>query len=200
MMTVQAARRAEQTLQAACLLAAPALFTASTFFWREVDGRTEYGAVGGTLVALGSVCWIPALQALFGLVREPMPRFAAWGWFAAVYGVFGGMAFGLEGLFADAFHLPHDIRQAAWAERPTLFNLSLFWPGPLFPLSLIALGLVFLRTRAVPVWTAVLIALAGVAFPVSRIPRLAIVAHAADLLMLVPMGYVALRKWKSLST
>jgi hypothetical protein len=51
----------------------------------------------------------------------------------------------------------------------------------------------------VPVWTAVLIALAGVAFPVSRIPRLAIVAHAADLLMLVPMGYVALRKWKSLS-
>jgi len=192
MLPQTAARRSACHVQAAALLLAPALFALSTFFWRDVDGRTEYGATGGALVALGSVFWIPAFQALFGLVEERMPRFAAWGWLVAVYGTFGGMAFGIEGLFAEAFGLPHDTRQTGWRQFPTPFNVTFFWPGPLFPLSLIGLGVVLFSTRATPRWIAVLLALAGLAFPASRIPRLALVAHAADLLMLVPLAYVAI--------
>ena len=191
MMTSLVANRSERRIQIASLILAPTLFTVSTFFWRDVAGRTEYGAWGGTLIALGSVVWVPALRALFDLVRPQMPRFAVWGWLAALYGLFGGFAFGLEGLFADVFQLSHSVRQAAWSQFPTLFNLTFFWPGPLFPLSLVALAVVFLRTRVVPPWVAVLLALAGLAFPASRIPRLALVAHAADVLMLLPLTYVA---------
>ena len=80
-------------------------------------------------------------------------------------------------------------RRAAWAQFPTTFNLTFFWPGPLFPLSLLILGAMLIRTKSIPLWAGLLICLAAIAFPVSRIPRIPLVAHAADVLMLVPLAY-----------
>ncbi|MFN8095444.1 MAG: hypothetical protein U0599_25055 [Vicinamibacteria bacterium] len=174
------------------LIVAPALLAASTFFWVRADGRVEYGAVGGTLIAVATAFWVPAFAGLFSLVRERMPRFAAWGWLVAVYGCIGGAAFGLEGLFAEAFRISHDVRREAWAQFPVAFNLTFFWPGPLFPLSLLVLGAVLARTRSVPAWVGALLCLAAIAFPASRIPRIDVVAHAADVLLLVPLVYVGL--------
>jgi hypothetical protein len=117
-----------------------------------------------------------------------MPRYATWGLLIAIYGCIGGAAFGLEGLFAEAFRIPHDVRREAWAQFPTTFNLTFFWPGPLFPLSLLILGAMLIRTRSIPLWAGLLICLAAIAFPVSRIPRIALAAHAADVLMLIPLA------------
>jgi hypothetical protein len=187
----------ERTVWGLSLILAPALFGTSTFFWVHANGRIEYGAIGGTIIAIATVFWIPAFIGLFDLVKERMPRYASWGLLVAVYGCIGGAAFGLEGLFAEAFRIPHDVRREAWAQFPVAFNLTFFWPGPLFPLSLLALGAALIRTRSIPLWAGTLICLAAIAFPVSRIPRIRLVAHAADVLMLVPLAYMGLRLLKS---
>ncbi|MEV0649762.1 hypothetical protein AB0I28_31350 [Phytomonospora sp. NPDC050363] len=66
----------------------------------------------------------------------------------------------------------------------------LWLPGPAFPLSMIALGLALAMTRKAPLWTAVLLAVAGAVFPISRIPRIEAVAHVADLLLLGPSAFL----------
>ena len=184
------ARKIERSLWGCSLIAAPALFGLSTFFWNRADGRAEYGATGGALVAIATVFWIPAFVGLFDLLKDKAPRYAAAGLMAAIYGCVGGVGFGLDGLFAEAFGLSHQTRLDAWARFPTAFNVVLFWPGPLFPLSLLVLGAMLVRTRSVPRWAGILICLSGVAFPLSRIPRVAAVAHAADVLLFVPLAYV----------
>jgi hypothetical protein len=183
---------AERKLWGLSLILAPALFATSTFFWVRTNGRVEYGVTGGTLIAIATVFWIPAFIGLFDLVKERMPRYATWGLLVAIYGCMGGAAFGLEGLFAEAFTIPHDMRRAAWAQFATAFNLIFFWPGPLFPLSLLALGAMVIRTRSIPLWAGLLLCIAAIAFPVSRIPRIQLLAHLADVLLLVPLAYTGL--------
>jgi hypothetical protein len=190
-------RKAQRRLWGLSLILAPALFAASTFFWIHSSGRIEYGVIGGTIIAVASVFWIPAFIGLFDLVEERLPRYATWGLLAAIYGCIGGAAFGLEGVFAEAFRIPHDVRREAWTQFPMMFNLTFFWPGPLFPLSLLVLGATLIRTKSIPWWSGVLMCLAAIAFPVSRIPRLSIVAHAADALMLIPLAYTGLIFLKS---
>jgi hypothetical protein len=63
-------------------------------------------------------------------------------------------------------------------------NIVLFWSGPAFPLSLLFLGIMLIIRKIVPVYVGVLIALGGVAFPVSRIIRIDWIAHISDLLLL----------------
>ena len=190
-------RDPQRTLWGLSLILAPALFAASTFFWIHAGRRVEYGAIGGTLIALATVFWIPAFMGLFELLRHAMPRYATWGLLIAIYACIGGAAFGLDGLFAEAYRIPHEVRRAAWAEFPASFNLTFFWPGPLFPLSLLILGAMLVRTKSIPTWAGVLICVAAIAFPVSRIARLDLVGHAADVLMLVPLAHTGLGILKS---
>ncbi|MDO3705734.1 hypothetical protein Q3W71_29100 [Micromonospora sp. C28SCA-DRY-2] len=68
----------------------------------------------------------------------------------------------------------------------------------LFPLVLVALGVMLLRLRAAPVAIGVLV-LGGVAFPLSRITREASIAHVADLLLLLPFLYLGIRSLRQAS-
>ncbi len=58
------AREIERSLWGCSLIAAPALFGLSTFFWIRADGRAEYGATGGALIAIPTVFWIPGVRAV----------------------------------------------------------------------------------------------------------------------------------------
>jgi hypothetical protein len=49
-----------------------------------------------------------------------------------------------------------------------------------------------------PLWAGILICVAAIAFPVSRIPRIRLVAHVADVLLLVPLAYTGLGLLKEL--
>ena len=73
---------------------------------------------------------------------------------------------------------------------PLSFNLSLFWPGPLFPLSLLVLGINLIRSKSIEWWVGVLICLSAIVFPLSRIPRIPFIAHFANALLLIPMLYI----------
>ncbi|WP_460806462.1 hypothetical protein [Micromonospora zhanjiangensis] len=149
-----------------CLVAAPAIQAGSTFFWRD-----QYqGTVAGALIVVASVCWIVGLVAVFRAIEHRVPRYAAVGLPLAVYGAIGGVCFGVQGIQEELFGVPHSEAVSLVNLHPLAAYLAFWFPGPLFPLSLFVLGLVLARLRAVPPALGVLISVAAVVFPASRIP------------------------------
>jgi len=177
-------------LKGACLIIAPLLFALSTFFWQN----GEYGVTAGTIIVVANVFWIPALSGLFGLLKDKMPWYSALGLFAAMCGAcIGGVAFGLLGYFSTIFHISHHAYIQTLTKFPVSSGVLIFWAGPLFPLSLLILGTVLLQKKAVAPLMAVLICLGAIAFPVSRIPRIELLAHLADVLLAVPFVIIGYR-------
>lgn len=182
-----------QSLLGYCLMIAPLLFGASTFFWK--DG--EYGVTGGTVLFLSMVFWIPALIGLFDLLKSAMPRYSSIGFLIALYGCVSGVGFAIVGIFLEAFDISHETYLSKASEHSLAFNLLLFWPGPLFPLSILVLGVNLLRRKILPGWIGILLCLGAIAFPLSRIPRIELIAHIADLLLLVPLVHIGKRYFLS---
>ena len=176
----------ERAMWGASLIAAPGLVASSTFFW---EGG-EYGITGGTLLFLANVLYVPAFMGLFEPLREKTPRYAAWGLLVAIYGCASGGLFAFRDIYAAALGVSQNAELQAFAAHPLAFNLALFWSGPLFPLSLLALGIVAVRKEAVDRWVGVMICLGAIAFPLSRVSRVELVGHAADLLLLIPLAYL----------
>ncbi len=175
------------------LLAAPLLQALSTFFW--TDG--EYGVTGGTILIFSMIFWIPALLFLFILVASKKPTYAAWGFLVAVYGLVSGVNFGFLGVLTDVFSIPHEQYIQDLSKYPISSNLLLFQAGPLAPISLIVLGIVMLFTKVVDWKIAMLITLGGILFPLSRISRVEIIAHIADIVQLLPMAVLGVQLMKN---
>jgi hypothetical protein len=173
------------------LIAAPLLQAISTFFWEgnfwEGNGQ---GITGGTLVVLSTIFWIPAFIGLFGLLRERMPRYATWGLLPAFYGCIGGALFGFRDIYAATFHIAHQTELQAISAYALSYNITLFWPGYCFVLSLLVLGFFLTWKKLVPWWIGTLFCLGALAFPVSRIPRIVLIAHVADVLLLIPLLFL----------
>jgi hypothetical protein len=177
-------------LRRASLVLGPLLLATSTFFWE--DGR--YGLTGGVLVALASTTWVYGLIGAWELVHTRLPWAATCGLALTLLGTFGGIAFGLQGFFEGAFGLSAAESLAAICEQPVAAWLALWGPGPLFPLSLVLLGVALLWTRLVPRPLAVTLLVAGAAFPLSRIGRVDLVAHGVDALLLGASARPAARR------
>jgi len=173
-------------LLGASLIIAPLLFSASTFFWKN----GEYGVTGGTIMTLSIVFWIPAFIALFNKLKDKMPGYCSIGLLVAIYGCISGVSFGFVGVFSEAFNISHQTYLEAASRYPLSFNLIFFWSGPLFPLSLLVLGINLVRKKVIPAWAGILICLGAISFPVSRIPRIELIAHIADVLLAIPLIFI----------
>jgi len=172
------------------LIIAPVMFGASTFFWQN----GEYGVVAATLIAVASIFWIPATTALFGLLRTKMPIYYSLGLFVAIYGAcMGGIAFALLGYFTQLFHISHEAYVSTLAKYPVSSGILIFWAGPLFPLSLLVLGINLIRKKAIANWLGFLICLGAIAFPLGRIFRIELIAHFTDLLFAIPFILIGWR-------
>ena len=178
----------EKKVEGFCLIIAPLLFAASTFFWR--DG--EYGMEAAILIIFSMFFWIPGLTGLFSLVRNEMPRYAVWGLWVAVFGCISGICFAFLGYLATVFNISHEQYLNSLSHYPVTSQILLFGSGPLFPLSILVLGINLMLKRSLPAWICILFCFAAVAFPLSRIPRIEWMAHIADLAMLVPSVAIAL--------
>lgn len=178
----------ERMLFGVSLIVGPLLFALSSFFWVD-DG--QYGITGSSLLIFGSIGWIAGFVGIFRLLRDKTPRYAALGLLLAIYGaVCGGLAFAFQGFFMELYGVSHEVALQALGAHPFVAN-AIFWiGGPAFPLSLLILGIVLARTKTVPLWVGALLSLGGALFPVARIPRIDIVAHAVDVLMLIPAWYI----------
>ncbi|SHG58890.1 hypothetical protein SAMN04488109_0960 [Chryseolinea serpens] len=172
------------------LIAAPLVFATSTFFWKE----GQYGVTGGTLINLSQVPWIISFIVLFDKLKMEVPRYATVGLIIAIYGCLSGANFGFVGVFGEAFQIPHKTYLETFLHYPLSANLLLFWPGPLFPLSLLVLGIVLIRRKKVDLWLGILLCLGAIAFPLSRIPRIESVAHAVDILLAIPLVIIGYKE------
>jgi hypothetical protein len=176
-----------RAVQGISLILGPVLNVVATFFWSD-EGR--HGVTGGTLVALSSVVWLPGLLGLWEAVRAGRPVLGSLGGLLAVAGAFGGISFGLQGFYEGAFDMSKQQSLDALAAHPVASQLVLWLAGPMFPVALVVLGIALARARIVPLWTSVLVAGAGLLWPVSRIPRIEMIAHVADLVLLAPSVFL----------
>jgi hypothetical protein len=173
------------------LFLAPLFYTISSFFW-QMGG--QYSVTSGTLIIIGSIFWVFTFAALFENLKEKMPYYAAVGFLIAVYGCLcGGVAFALRDIYAEIFNIPHQVLLDAFAQHPVFTNIVFWIGGPAFPVSLLILGIMLVRIKTVDLWVGICISLSGILFPISRITRIELVAHAADVLMLIPLAYLS---WK----
>ena len=175
------------------LILAPLLQAVSTFFWNG----GEYGVTGGTILIFSMIFWIPALLFLFCLVASKKSTYAAWGFLIAVYGFISGVNFGFLGVLTEAFSVSHERYILDLDKYPVSANLLLFQSGPLAPLSLLVLGLVMFFTKVVDWKIAMLITLGAILFPLSRISRVDLIAHIADVVQLIPMAVLGVELMKN---
>ena len=176
-------------LYAASLLLAPLFYAISSFFWQGNGQYSGYSVTSGTLIIIGSVFWVIAFSALFDALKEKTPGYASIGLLFAVYGCLcGGVAFALRDIFTSVFNISHHDMLVALSQHPVLTDIVFWAGGPAFPLSLLILGIVLTSTKTVELWVGISIALAGVLFPLSRIPRIELIAHIADAFMLIPLA------------
>lgn len=180
-----------QRLQAVALLLGPVIFAASPFFW--IDGH--YGVNGGMLIALSMVPWVYGLIGEYERLRERVPIAAGLWLLLVLVGMFGSIAFGLQGFFEGAFGLHDRVGLERFADYPPQSLLVLWLPGPTFPGALLVFGLLLFWTRMSPWWDATLICLAAVAFPLGRVLRLEWVAYVVDLLVIIAFAHLAWRAW-----
>jgi hypothetical protein len=172
------------------LILAPLLLFISQFFW--VNGVLNI--TSGWIQVLAFVFWIPAFQAMFSLVKDKMPGYAAVGFLIAIYACIAGNNFGIDGIYGEAIGITGTEAKAELHQKLGIGGLvALYIPGLLFPLSLILLGINLIRTRSVELWVGILLIIAAVGFPISRIPREPIIAHLDNLLLLVSHTLIALR-------
>ncbi|GAA2804321.1 hypothetical protein [Saccharopolyspora taberi] len=183
-------------LQAAALLLGPVVFAASPFFW--IDGH--YGVTGGMLIALSMVPWVYGLIGEYERLRERVPRLAGLWLLLLLIGMFGSIAFGLQGFFEGVFGVGGRAGLAQLEDYPPQSVFVLWLPGPAFPLSLLVFGMLVGWTRMSPWWVAVLICVAAIAFPLGRVLRLDWVAYVVDLLVIVPFTQLAWRAWHRTAT
>lgn len=96
------------------------------------------------------VFWILTFVFLFAKLKEGLLQYAGIGLPLAIYGCIWWCELRAVDVFLSAFGIAHDIYLGI-ASAPSLsFNLLLFWPGPLFPLSLLVLGINLSRKKAIP--------------------------------------------------
>lgn len=171
------------------MIMAPLCYGISGFYW--LNGG-QYSVTCGAWLVAGSFFWVFALEGLFTLLKDKTPGYAVWGRVIATYGcVCGGVAFGLQGMFAEFFSIPHTEMLQALARHPVAANLVFWLAGPAFPMSILVLGIMLSVKKIVPLWTGLLLSAGGLLFPLSRILRIELLAHLVDLLMLVPLWYLA---------
>jgi hypothetical protein len=187
----------QKRIWAVSLIAAPLLLIIAQFFWNE-NGRVTVDA--GWLQVLAFFCWIPAFHAMFSLVQEKAPRYAIIGFVIACYACIGGNNFGIDGMYTDALGIQTaEAAQGLYDQIGGKIAPVLFIPGILFPLSLITLGVVLWRTRSVSSLAALLLIIGGLCFPLSRIPRIDLLAHIDNVILLVAHVMIALEVLKSTS-
>lgn len=176
------------------LILAPFFLVLSQFFWYQgVVTKTA-----GVLMFFSYFAWVFAFQALFHPLKKHMPVYAMAGFFIAVFSCIGGNNFGIDGIYGTQMGVDSLEEKTALHEAIGPSTLAyLFIPGALFPLSLLIMGINLVRKKVLPDWVGIMICIGAVGFPISRIPRIDLLAHADNLILwsshLLAARYLSIR-------
>lgn len=178
------------------LILAPLLLAISIFFWSN-------GVLTGTagwIQVLAFTFWILAFQGMFSLLKDKMPRYATIGFLIAIYACIGGNNFGMDGIYGEAIGINDIDAKNVLHEKLGIGGvISLYLPGILFPLSLIVLGINFIRAKTFEWWIGALLIIAAIGFPISRIPREPLLAHLVDVILILSHTLIGLKILKAQS-
>ncbi len=172
----------EHNIWKVSMIAAPVLVAIAQFYWE--NGLVT--STAGWLQVLAFAFWIVAFKGLLDYTKSKLPVFSAIGFLIVVYAMIGGAGFGYDGIYTEAMGITTNEESTALASKiglPLIF--SLFIPGALFPLSIIAIGIALIRTKSVTLWIGILFIIAGISFPLGRIPRIDLFAHATNVLLIL---------------
>ncbi|WP_017793297.1 hypothetical protein [Leucobacter salsicius] len=178
-------------LQSLGLVIGPLIFALSPLFW--IDGH--YGVIGGLLIATATVPWVFGLIGEYNALSLRLPVLSGLWLLLVLIGMFGTVVFGLQGVFEAIFGVTEWRSLATFEVYPLPVAVVLTLAGPVFPAALLFLGAMHWRTGLTPRWSAALLVLAAVAFPIARITRSTPVAFIADLVMLAAFCAVAWFSW-----
>jgi len=182
---------ASPRLAGAACVAAPVLLLASTISYITAGDGMNSGEAGGAIQVWAMIAFALVVVYLARELELPAPRAAAALTVVGLIGVAGGVGYGIDSIQAAIFDTG-SIQETDSAAAP----LALQLPGVLFPLGLIGLGVMLVRTGAVARWSGWTLAAGGLLFPLSRIPdieALAVVADALLVIALVPLGWQMMR-------
>lgn len=163
------------------MVLAPVLLLGSTLAALPDDAFAE-SVPQGVLQLFSFGMFFLVFAGLARMLAPAMPRTAILLLVTGTLGAQAGTAFGVV-VIARAKGLELQAGDA--------LEIAFDGPGLLFPLTAIGFGICLALTKTVPTWSAVALAAAGFAFPVSRIGTIAEVALVADLLFVVALAGVA---------
>ncbi|MBZ0203025.1 MAG: hypothetical protein K8I03_08425 [Ignavibacteria bacterium] len=184
----------QRRVWAVSLIVAPLLLTIDQFFWK--NGILTI--TSGWIQVLSFVAWIPAFQGLFDQLKDKFPRYAVYGFLIAIYSCIGGNNFGVEGIYNEVLGL-HDVTAAN--EIRAKFGVggvfAFYLPGLLFPLSLAVISIQLMRAKKIESWLGIMIVIAAFGFPASRMPRIELIAHIDNFLILITLTLVSVKLYKA---
>lgn len=166
------------------VIVAPLLLLASTLAYVANGQGLSEGEAAGAIQIWAFIAFGVAVVGLARAVEAHAPRAGAVLSVLGIVGAAGGVAYGMDSIQVAV--LDGSIAQSS----VTPFALRL--PGLAFPLSFAALGVLLARHHLVPVTAGYGLAIGAVLFPVSRIPDVAALAIAADVLVVVSMAAIGL--------
>lgn len=182
------AQTAWVTVFAAATFVAPIVLLASTLAY-SIGGGFNNDQTGGVIQLYAMAAFMPVLAGLTRLIEPWSPRTAAVLILTGALGIAGGIAYAV-----DSIHL---AATGVTAEELGIAGpLALMLPGIFFPLTLLGAGIALARSGVAPRGPALLLCLAAVLFPVSRIGSIEPLGIAVDVLFVAalwPFGWSLLR-------
>jgi hypothetical protein len=165
---------------AIAIAVAPLLMLASAVgFVINGEGQNN-GELGGIVQVWAFVAFAVAIVGLTRMLTDAAPRAAAVLLVTGLAGAGGGLAYGIDAIQAAVFG-NESVQDTTSAAGP----LALQLPGILFPLTLLAIAILLIRTNEVPRWPAVALAVGAVAFPIANIPDIEVGALIADAILVI---------------
>lgn len=164
------------------MISASLLIAVSQFF-------TQNGlltATAGWVQVISFTLWIIAFYGMFIKTHLAFPSLSTFGFLVAVYGCIGGAGFGFDGIYTEAMGIASmsDAR-ALHAELGLPLIVTLFLPGALFPLSLVMVAILLVKSKQVKTWVGLLLIVAAIGFPLSRMPRVDMLSHIDNAFLLL---------------
>ena len=190
----------QEKLYSFSMILAP-LFLLATSIAEWSGNGPEKDGLGGTLKVITMFLFIYSVLGLTQMLWNLKPRAAVILRFIAILGLVGGIGYGYLGTFYEVL-IATGASEAQLAEFMVLANgleggmtgvPILQYLGFTFPLSIIALGITLWRSKAVPAWAGILLAFAGLMFPIGQFPDIAIINYLADVLFVISLVWIGLK-------
>ncbi|TDO27519.1 hypothetical protein EV643_1563 [Kribbella sp. VKM Ac-2527] len=179
-------------------IAGPVLLLGSTIAFISENGIND-GVIGGMIGIWSTFALAVAFTGIYRMIEPAAPRVGPIFGAIALVGFTAGALFNLQAMYLAAYgnDLLTDTMNGALPDVPAITFFAFLPWGWLAPLSFVATGILLWRTRTAPTWSAAMLVLGGILFIASRPARVAPLAIACDLalvLALAPIGWAMLAR------